>query len=130
MASSFLNFASKLSFLHNEYYKNDAVGRNLLFDSPNLYKWNRKFSNSCFPKTRCSGVGATRATSRTEAVVDDDRVLNEDSRVLKVGLICGGPSAERGISLNSARSVLDHIEVLLSVPNFVATSCALLLFWY
>ncbi|KAJ6746900.1 hypothetical protein OIU74_029377 [Salix koriyanagi] len=55
-------------------------------------------------------VGATRATSRTEAVVDDDRVLNEDSRVLKVGLICGGPSAERGISLNSARSVLDHIE--------------------
>ncbi|KAJ7961131.1 D-alanine-D-alanine ligase [Quillaja saponaria] len=31
-------------------------------------------------------------------------------RVLKVGVICGGPSAERGISLNSARSVLDHIQ--------------------
>jgi D-alanine--D-alanine ligase len=29
--------------------------------------------------------------------------------MLKVTLICGGPSAERGISLNSARSVLDHI---------------------
>ncbi|KAL6896669.1 hypothetical protein ACP4OV_007241 [Aristida adscensionis] len=29
---------------------------------------------------------------------------------LRVGLICGGPSAERGISLNSARSVLDHIQ--------------------
>ncbi|CAM6064545.1 unnamed protein product [Sphagnum tenellum] len=29
---------------------------------------------------------------------------------LRVGLICGGPSAERGISLNSARSVLDHLE--------------------
>lgn len=30
--------------------------------------------------------------------------------VLRVALICGGPSAERGISLNSARSVLDHIQ--------------------
>ncbi|QQG38325.1 MAG: hypothetical protein HYS26_02120 [Candidatus Kaiserbacteria bacterium] len=29
---------------------------------------------------------------------------------MKVGLICGGPSLERGISLNSARSVLDHLS--------------------
>ncbi|MBI4094055.1 hypothetical protein HY417_03760 [Candidatus Kaiserbacteria bacterium] len=29
---------------------------------------------------------------------------------LQVGLICGGPSPERGISLNSARSVLDHLQ--------------------
>lgn len=29
---------------------------------------------------------------------------------LKVALVCGGPSLERGISLNSARSVLDHLE--------------------
>jgi len=29
-----------------------------------------------------------------------------------VGLICGGPSEERGISLNSARSVLDHLTAL------------------
>lgn len=29
---------------------------------------------------------------------------------LKVGLLCGGPSRERGISLNSARSVLDHLQ--------------------
>ncbi|KAJ3682882.1 hypothetical protein LUZ60_013109 [Juncus effusus] len=34
----------------------------------------------------------------------------EEGRKLRVGLICGGPSAERGISLNSARSVLDHIQ--------------------
>ena len=27
-----------------------------------------------------------------------------------VGIICGGPSAERGISLNSARSTSDHLE--------------------
>lgn len=29
---------------------------------------------------------------------------------LKIGLICGGSSLERGISLNSARSVMDHLE--------------------
>ncbi len=29
---------------------------------------------------------------------------------LQIGLICGGPSLERGISLNSARSVLDHLS--------------------
>ena len=29
---------------------------------------------------------------------------------LTIALICGGPSLERGISLNSARSVLDHLE--------------------
>jgi D-alanine--D-alanine ligase len=28
---------------------------------------------------------------------------------MKVALLCGGPSLERGISLNSARSVLDHL---------------------
>jgi len=35
----------------------------------------------------------------------------EEGKALRVGLICGGPSAERGISLNSARSVLDHLQV-------------------
>jgi len=29
---------------------------------------------------------------------------------MKVALVCGGPSLERGISLNSARSVLDHLS--------------------
>ncbi len=28
---------------------------------------------------------------------------------MKIALLCGGPSLERGISLNSARSVLDHL---------------------
>jgi len=28
---------------------------------------------------------------------------------MKIALICGGPSLERGISLNSARSILDHL---------------------
>jgi len=30
--------------------------------------------------------------------------------MLKIALICGGPSLERGISLNSARSVMDHLS--------------------
>ena len=29
---------------------------------------------------------------------------------LRIALICGGPSLERGISLNSARSVCDHLQ--------------------
>ncbi len=29
---------------------------------------------------------------------------------IKIGLLCGGPSLERGISLNSARSALDHLQ--------------------
>ena len=42
----------------------------------------------------------------------------EKGRVLKVGLICGGPSAERGISLNSARSVLDHLQAHIFLLEF------------
>lgn len=45
----------------------------------------------------------------------EDRAMEKEERgrVLRVGLVCGGPSAERGISLNSARSVLDHIQVYI-----------------
>ncbi len=32
------------------------------------------------------------------------------TRPFTVAVLCGGPSAERGISLNSARSVCDHLE--------------------
>ena len=32
------------------------------------------------------------------------------SSPFKIALICGGPSRERGISLNSARSVMDHLS--------------------
>ena len=40
---------------------------------------------------------------------------------MKIGLICGGPSLERGISLNSARSVLDHLssESIEIVPFYL-----------
>lgn len=51
-------------------------------------------------------VVAEMAVTRTER-----EKQSEKCGALRVGLICGGPSAERGISLNSARSVLDHIQV-------------------
>lgn len=40
---------------------------------------------------------------------------------MKIGLLCGGPSLERGISLNSARSVLDHLksEEIEIVPFYI-----------
>jgi len=50
------------------------------------------------------GSGAIRTVSKAVGYGQ------EMSKSLRVGLICGGPSAERGISLNSARSVLDHIQ--------------------
>ncbi len=36
----------------------------------------------------------------------------EQPNQLHVGILCGGPSGERGISLNSARSLLDHLGSL------------------
>jgi len=34
---------------------------------------------------------------------------HKTSEKMRVAVLCGGPSLERGISLNSARSVLDHL---------------------
>lgn len=52
---------------------------------------------------------------RLRAVVADHEQRGmEPGRPLRVGLVCGGPSGERGVSLNSARSVLDHIQVLIN----------------
>ncbi|WCJ27957.1 D-alanine--D-alanine ligase family [Euphorbia peplus] len=97
-----LAFASKLS-VPRRY---DAVPRSeSRFAAVKSLKLSRSLRSS---RTRCYGAGVSRAAVE----VVDDRVLEteEDRRVLRVGLICGGPSAERGISLNSARSVLDHIQ--------------------
>lgn len=53
--------------------------------------------------------------------------------MLRLAVICGGPSPERGISLNSARSVMDHLasEEIEIVPiyvdlnlNFYSISCS------
>ncbi|KAK0584744.1 hypothetical protein LWI29_017859 [Acer saccharum] len=64
-------------------------------------------------RTTSSAAGVARAgTEEAVALTVEDPVAEEEERgrVLRVGVICGGPSAERGISLNSARSVLDHIQ--------------------
>lgn len=39
---------------------------------------------------------------------------------MRIGVICGGPSLERGISLNSARSVMDHL-VDMDITIFYVT---------
>ena len=36
--------------------------------------------------------------------------MQEQTKKFAVALLCGGPSLERGISLNSARSVMDHLS--------------------
>ncbi|XP_010553130.1 PREDICTED: uncharacterized protein LOC104823308 isoform X2 [Tarenaya hassleriana] len=59
-------------------------------------------------KLSIAGAGATRDI--LEALVYGEEKVRWKDRILRVGVICGGPSAERGISLNSARSVLDHIQ--------------------
>lgn len=78
---------------------------------------------------------ATSASIHVDQVVDDDRSVEEDNKIdkdkiLRVGVICGGPSAERGISLNSARSVLDHIQVLafLTLRQLATTISLFILF--
>ena len=65
--------------------------------------------------------GAPRASIEVvgERILEKEAKTEEKGRILRVGLICGGPSAERGISLNSARSVLDHIQVLVLVVFFI-----------
>jgi addiction module HigA family antidote len=49
-----------------------------------------------------------RKESFTSKQIIFDQKLSPDK--LKVAVICGGPSLERGISLNSARSVIDHLS--------------------
>jgi hypothetical protein len=48
--------------------------------------------------------------SKISGGVQEGHKASAQRVALRVALICGGPSAERGISLNSARSVLDHLK--------------------
>ncbi|XP_062002738.1 uncharacterized protein LOC133720454 isoform X2 [Rosa rugosa] len=99
--------------------QNDAAQNKPLIYTPNFnsLRFNHSLRTHASSSTRCRGVRAPRAAA--EVVVEDVAVEGEDKdkdkdkenrRVLRVGVICGGPSAERGISLNSARSVIDHIQ--------------------
>ncbi|KAE8696597.1 D-alanine--D-alanine ligase family protein isoform 2 [Hibiscus syriacus] len=76
--------------------------------SNSLSGFTRKLVTASSSSSKTVGVGVTRATAQVADAVLGGK--EDTSRVLRVGVICGGPSAERGISLNSARSVLDHIQ--------------------
>lgn len=47
--------------------------------------------------------------------------MSKSDSPLKIAVLCGGPSQERGISLNSARSVIDHLtdEHIAVTPFYV-----------
>ena len=114
MASS-IAYASNLALLRGKNHHNDdaavsASSPNAVCAAPLNFV---RLSNN-YRIRRCSrSVGVPRAA----AEVVDDRIAEKEEqavkkrRVLRVGIVCGGPSAERGISLNSARSVLDNIQV-------------------
>ncbi|KAK6943406.1 D-alanine--D-alanine ligase, C-terminal [Dillenia turbinata] len=77
------------------------------------YKINDSRLKNLSRNSRCSGVGIARACAEVvrDRVIEDEKGKEKRrERVLRVGVVCGGPSAERGISLNSARSVLDHVQ--------------------
>eukprot|EP00897_Mesotaenium_endlicherianum_P000829 jgi/Mesen1/10747/ME000903S10089 len=58
-------------------------------------------------------MGAARAKSSNGAEAEAEAAGEQGTRgkgVVRVAVVCGGPSEERGISLNSARSLLDHLQ--------------------
>ncbi|KAK7287185.1 hypothetical protein RIF29_00288 [Crotalaria pallida] len=77
----------------------------LLMNLHNNNKQKKKKLGICCSYTPLGSSSMTEEVFRVEKAEEE-----EGGRVLRVGIICGGPSAERGISLNSARSVLDHIQ--------------------
>ncbi|GFY82472.1 D-alanine-D-alanine ligase family [Actinidia rufa] len=111
MASSFL---SQASLLHNPALSLRRTSPETVFAARNSVVP----SAPDFPekkallRRRYSGVRVPCAAAEVVGyrIVEEAGERREKGRVLRVGLICGGPSAERGISLNSARSVLDHIQ--------------------
>ncbi|CAN1276859.1 D-alanine--D-alanine ligase [Linum perenne] len=99
--------ASKLSLLCSDHRDANLAAPRPNSGPPSFLNLNCKVKfNSLSAGQRSEPPRAT-----AEIVADDVVEKGEESRrVLTVGLICGGPSAERGISLNSVRSVLDHIQ--------------------
>ncbi|KAM1038336.1 hypothetical protein EV1_032673 [Malus domestica] len=103
-------FGSSLVSVRAE--QTDAVRSSLLYTQNfNFLRLKRSCASSM---TRWRGVGVPRATAEAVGggVIERGEEVKEKDKgsVLRVGVVCGGPSAERGISLNSARSVLDHIQ--------------------
>lgn len=117
---------------HVHHYLSTATLHRKLWPETSLsarrYLSPRQFTIPSVSKARHGANQVTRATSVDQVVVDDRIDVDEEKRntLLRVGVICGGPSAERGISLNSARSVIDHIQVFTS--SFTFSYICLLLF--
>ncbi|PRQ42756.1 putative D-alanine--D-alanine ligase [Rosa chinensis] len=105
-----LAFGSSLTLLRAN--QNDAAQNKPLIYTPNFIslRFNHSLRTHASSSTRCRGVGSPRAAAEVVEDVTVEGEEKENRRVLRVGVICGGPSAERGISLNSARSVIDHIQ--------------------
>ncbi|KAE8099081.1 hypothetical protein FH972_017090 [Carpinus fangiana] len=110
--------ASKLALLRQRQ-QNDAVGLNTRFTAYKSFvlsqnsvtvRLSKKWRS--YSQTKRSGFGVPHAAAEVvdDRIVEKEEDSKEKDRVLRVGVVCGGPSAERGISLNSARSVLDHIQ--------------------
>ncbi|XP_056867302.1 uncharacterized protein LOC108861773 isoform X2 [Raphanus sativus] len=99
--------------MSNGVGRGDDVTRLLSAKTLKLNQKNSKSERIFTTKKRRLASRAIRTVSKS-VVVDGE----EEEKNLRVGLICGGPSAERGISLNSARSVLDHIQ-----GNGISVSC-------
>ncbi|GAB4833237.1 hypothetical protein Ancab_031484 [Ancistrocladus abbreviatus] len=104
-----------LPLSHNPIFLNKSSSSpTVLFSAPNsilppklksqILKSRSKNEFRC-----CYGLKLTTEIDDGQSIKDGEK-RREKRRVLRVGLVCGGPSAERGISLNSARSVLDHIQ--------------------
>ncbi|OVA12683.1 D-alanine--D-alanine ligase [Macleaya cordata] len=86
------------------------IGQKSFVSTPNFSASKLVVENLSSNSKRCFGVRIPRANVEVvESPIVENKEKQKD-RVLKVGVICGGPSAERGISLNSARSVIDHIQ--------------------
>ncbi|XP_061355132.1 uncharacterized protein LOC133299657 isoform X2 [Gastrolobium bilobum] len=115
--SSIAGASSNFTLLHRtQGRRNDAVegggGVRVLSSGGNFLKLLRLKHNKLSTCYATRSTTVPRASSTHEVVVGGGVLEKEkeEGRVLRVGLICGGPSAERGISLNSARSVLDHLQ--------------------
>ncbi|CAI0423992.1 unnamed protein product [Linum tenue] len=81
--------------------------------SSKFFNLNCEFNFDSFTSYRNAGFPGSNVPCATAEIVEDsvtEKGEESGGRVLRVGLVCGGPSAERGISLNSVRSVLDHIQ--------------------
>lgn len=116
-------FASNLSAARRQQYgvvrsRSVSATKHLILPSPLYFRRKQRWNIPNVERRSIeSGFACAYSELTTTVLVDIDKVEEKkDGRALRVGLICGGPSAERGISLNSARSVLDHIEVSLLQP--------------